>query len=90
MTLVDPYSKLLIRSKEKEAPPSVPPDTIANAETKQSPSVETIPELELVPEPEQKQGAEQDQARIEKTQTEKAPAFTLEGLCVNLTRTSDS
>lgn len=54
-----PHSVPDLKIQEKEAPPSVPPDKTANAETKQSPSVETIPEPE--PEPEQKQGAEKDQ-----------------------------
>ena len=53
-----PHSVPDLKLPEKETPPSVPPDTAANAETPQkSPSVEMIPE----PEPEQKQGAEQDQ-----------------------------
>ena len=53
-----PHSVPDLKIPEKETPPSVLPDTTANAEKPQkSPSVEMIPE----PEPEQKQGAEQDQ-----------------------------
>ena len=56
-----PHSVPDLKIQEKKAPPSVPPDTTANAETKQSPSAETIPEPEPEPEPEQEQGAEKDQ-----------------------------
>ena len=53
-----PHSVPDFKIPEKETPPSVLPDTTANAEKPQkSPSVEMIPE----PEPEQKQGAQQDQ-----------------------------
>lgn len=62
-----PHSVPDLKIQEKEAPPSVPPDKTANAETKQSPSVETIPEPE--PEPEQKQGAEKDQPVTKPTLT---------------------
>ena len=72
-----PHSVPDLKIQETEAATSVSPDKTANAE--------------------QKQGAEQDQpvtasdqTSIDKTQTGKASAFTLQGLCVNLKRTSDS